>query len=79
MTDNGKVFTGKHFRPPVEVLFEKVCRESGIEKSLNGPISWDKDGREPNNGNLGAGLSNLLAIQRELSLSNIPAGGILDI
>ena len=31
LTDNGKQFTGRHIRPqPVEVLFERVCRENGI-------------------------------------------------
>lgn len=31
LTDNGKQFTGRHNRPlPVEVLFERLCRENGI-------------------------------------------------
>jgi transposase InsO family protein len=31
LTDNGRQFTGRHTRPqPVEVLFERVCRENGI-------------------------------------------------
>lgn len=31
LTDNGKQFTGRHTRPqPVEVLFERICRENGI-------------------------------------------------
>ncbi|CUR54393.1 conserved hypothetical protein [metagenome] len=30
LTDNGKVFTGRFNRPPVEVLFDRVCRENGI-------------------------------------------------
>jgi transposase InsO family protein len=31
LTDNGKQFTGKFTRPlPVEVLFERICRENGI-------------------------------------------------
>ena len=35
LTDNGKQFTGKHTRPlPVEVLFERTCREFGITARL---------------------------------------------
>ena len=30
LTDNGKVFTGRYSRPPVEVLFDRICRENGI-------------------------------------------------
>lgn len=31
LTDNGRQFTGRYTRPqPVEVLFERVCRENGI-------------------------------------------------
>jgi hypothetical protein len=32
LTDNGKVFTGRFHKPgvPVEVLFDKICRENGI-------------------------------------------------
>jgi transposase InsO family protein len=31
LTDNGRQFTGRHTRPqPVEVLFERICRENGI-------------------------------------------------
>jgi transposase InsO family protein len=29
LTDNGKVFTGRFCRPPVEVLFDAICREHG--------------------------------------------------
>ncbi|SOX55159.1 IS481 family transposase, partial [Mycobacterium ahvazicum] len=29
LTDNGKVFTGRFFHPPVEVLFDAICRENG--------------------------------------------------
>ena len=29
LTDNGKVFTGRFFHPPVEVLFDRICRENG--------------------------------------------------
>jgi transposase InsO family protein len=31
LTDNGRQFTGRYTRPqPVEVLFERVCRENGV-------------------------------------------------
>jgi transposase InsO family protein len=30
LTDNGKVFTGRYGRPPVEVLFDRILRENGI-------------------------------------------------
>lgn len=45
LTDNGKVFTGKHFRPPVEVLFENICRENGIENRLTAPYSPTTTGK----------------------------------
>jgi transposase InsO family protein len=35
LTDNGKQFTGKFTRPlPVEVLFERICRDHGITARL---------------------------------------------
>ena len=34
LTDNGKVFTGRFHHPPVEVLFDRICRENGIEHLL---------------------------------------------
>jgi hypothetical protein len=37
LTDNGKVFTGKYAQPPVEVLFDRLCRENGIEHLLTKP------------------------------------------
>ncbi len=37
LTDNGKVFTGRFARPPVEVLFDRICRENGIEHLLIKP------------------------------------------
>ncbi len=37
MTDNGKVFTGRFNHPPVEVLFDAICREHGIEHLLTQP------------------------------------------
>lgn len=30
LTDNGKVFTGRFGKPPVEVLFDRILRENGI-------------------------------------------------
>jgi transposase InsO family protein len=30
LTDNGRVFTGRFNHPPVEVLFDRICRENGI-------------------------------------------------
>jgi transposase InsO family protein len=37
LTDNGKVFTGKYAQPPVEVLFDRICRENGVEHLLTQP------------------------------------------
>ena len=37
LTDNGKVFTGKFCQPPVEVLFDRICRENGVEHLLTQP------------------------------------------
>jgi transposase InsO family protein len=34
LTDNGKVFTGKYASRPIEVLFDRICRENGIEHLL---------------------------------------------
>jgi transposase InsO family protein len=36
LADNGKVFTGRFHKPgvPVEVLFDKICRENGITHRL---------------------------------------------
>jgi Integrase core domain len=38
-TDNGRVFTGRFNHPPVEVLFDRICRENGIEHLLTAPRS----------------------------------------
>jgi len=46
LTDNGKQFTGRHTRPqPVEVLFERVCRENGITARLTKPRSPTTTGK----------------------------------
>jgi transposase InsO family protein len=40
LADNGKQFTGRHTRTqPVEVLFERICRENGITRRLTKPRS----------------------------------------
>jgi transposase InsO family protein len=44
LTDNGKVFTGRFNKPPVEVLFDRVCRENGIEHLVTAPRSGDDHG-----------------------------------
>jgi len=45
LTDNGKVFTGWFNHPPVEVLFDKICRENGIEHLLTQPRSPTTTGK----------------------------------
>jgi transposase InsO family protein len=45
LTDNGKVFTGRFNLPPVEVLFDRVCRENGIEHLLTQPRSPTTTGK----------------------------------
>lgn len=45
LTDNGKVFTGRFNRPPVEALFDRVCREHGIEHLLTQPRSPTTTGK----------------------------------
>jgi len=45
LTDNGKVFTGRFNRPPVEVLFDRVCRENGISHLLTQPRSPTTTGK----------------------------------
>lgn len=45
LTDNGKVFTGRFGRPPVEVLFDRVCRENGIRHLLTQPRSPTTTGK----------------------------------
>ena len=34
LTDNGKVFTGRYGPHPVEVMFDRICRENGISHRL---------------------------------------------
>jgi transposase InsO family protein len=45
LTDNSKVFTGRYGRPPVEVLFDRVCRENGVEHLLTQPRSPTTTGK----------------------------------
>ena len=45
LTDNGKVFTGRYASRPVEVLFDKICRENGIEHLLTAPRSPTTTGK----------------------------------
>lgn len=45
LTDNGKVFTGRFNQPPVEVLFDRVCRENGITHRLTQPYSPTTTGK----------------------------------
>ncbi len=45
LTDNGKVFTGRLNHPPVEVLFDAICRENGIEHLLTQPRSPTTTGK----------------------------------
>lgn len=45
LTDNGKVFTGRFNHPPVEVLFDAICRRHGIEHLLTVPRSPTTTGK----------------------------------
>ena len=45
LTDNGKVFTGRFAQPPVEVLFDRICRENGIDHILTQPASPTTTGK----------------------------------
>ena len=40
-----RVFTGRFFAPPVEVLFDRICRENGIEHLLTAPRSPTTTGK----------------------------------
>ena len=45
LTDNGKVFTGRFAKPPVEVLFDRICRENGVDHILTHPRSPTTTGK----------------------------------
>ena len=45
LTDNGKVFTGRFGRNQTEVLFDRICRENGIDHLLTAPSSPTTTGK----------------------------------
>src|SRR5689334_5728696 len=45
LTDNGKVFTGRFAQPPVEVLFDRISRENGVDHILTQPGSPTTTGK----------------------------------
>ncbi|MYS86668.1 IS481 family transposase [Streptomyces sp. SID5474] len=46
LTDNGKQFTGRFSKPlPNEVMFERVCRENGVNQRLTKPRSPTTTGK----------------------------------
>jgi len=46
LTDNGGQFTGRFIKPqPVEVLFERICRDNGIKQRLTKPSSPTTTGK----------------------------------
>ena len=45
LTDNGKLFTGKYAKPPVDVLFDRLCRENGFDHLLTKPASPTTTGK----------------------------------
>jgi len=45
LTDNGKVFTGRFGHQPVEVLFDRICRENGVDHILTAPRSPTTTGK----------------------------------
>lgn len=45
LTNNGKVFAVRFNHPPVEVLFDAICREHGIEHLLTRPRSPTTTGK----------------------------------
>lgn len=45
LTDNGRVFTGRYASRPVEVLFDRVCRQNGITRRLTAPRSPTTTGK----------------------------------
>jgi Integrase core domain len=45
LTDNGKVFTGRFGSRDTEVLFDRICRENGIDHLLTAPRSPTTTGK----------------------------------
>ena len=45
LTDNGKVFTNRFGLTPTEVLFDRICRDNGINHLLTAPFSPTTTGK----------------------------------
>ena len=45
LTEIGKVFTGRFGHPPTEVLFDRICRENGVDHLLAAPRSPTTTGK----------------------------------
>ena len=45
LSDNGKVFTGRFGATDTEVLFDRICRENGIDHLLRAPRSPTTTGK----------------------------------
>src|SRR6266566_2327502 len=45
LTDNGKVFTGRFAAKDTEVLFDRICRENGIDHLITAPRSPTTTGK----------------------------------
>jgi transposase InsO family protein len=45
LTDNGKVFTNRFGLTPTEVLFDRICRDNGIQHRLTAPASPTTTGK----------------------------------
>lgn len=45
LTDNGKVFTGKHAQKPAIVQFDRICNNNGIRHILTAPYSPTTTGK----------------------------------
>jgi transposase InsO family protein len=45
LTDNAKVFTGKHVSRPATVLFDRICHDNGIRHLLTAPYSPTTTGK----------------------------------
>jgi transposase InsO family protein len=45
LTDNGRVFTGKHQTKPATVLFDRICLNNGIKHRLTAPYSPTTTGK----------------------------------
>jgi transposase InsO family protein len=45
LSDNGRVFTGKHQLKPTTVLFDRICQNNGIKHRLTAPYSPTTTGK----------------------------------